>query len=41
MILTFLFSFDTDAVAQNRILYWGTTGDDVIKVQVKLKRWDF
>ncbi|MEG6617421.1 spore cortex-lytic enzyme [Peptococcaceae bacterium 1198_IL3148] len=30
-----------DADAQNKTLYWGSSGDDVIKVQTKLKNWGY
>lgn len=30
-----------DADAQNKVLYWGVQGEDVIKVQTKLKQWGY
>ncbi|MDD3840271.1 MAG: spore cortex-lytic enzyme [Clostridia bacterium] len=32
---------DMQNSASARVLHWGTTGDDVIKVQVKLKQWGY
>ncbi|MBO8137114.1 MAG: spore cortex-lytic enzyme [Desulfotomaculum sp.] len=31
----------SNADAQNKTLYWGTRGDDVINAQVKLKNWGY
>lgn len=35
------FMFGRHAQAQNRIIYWGCTGGDVVKVQNRLSQWGY
>jgi N-acetylmuramoyl-L-alanine amidase len=35
------FLFGQQAMAQNKTLYWGSTGSDVNKVQYKLRQWGY
>lgn len=36
-----LFLFERCAQAQNRTLYWGSTGRDVVRVQYRLSQWGY
>lgn len=41
LIAAYMFLYGRQAVAQGQVLYWGSAGEDVVRVQQRLSQWGY